>query len=111
MNSRVKKQWLAALRSGTYGQGTAALRFENTFCCLGVLCDLHSKVAFVGWEYDEATGIHRYLGETMILPRPVCEWAGLDEQNPRALKAGLTAHNDVKLRSFVRLARIIERNL
>lgn len=44
MNQEIKKRWVAALRSGDYKQGTGALRnADNKFCCLGVLCDLHSK--------------------------------------------------------------------
>lgn len=36
-----KAEWVAALRSGEYAQGTGLLRdFDNRFCCLGVLCDL-----------------------------------------------------------------------
>lgn len=38
---RMKKadweKWDAALRSGKYLQGTGCLRYENAFCCLGVL--------------------------------------------------------------------------
>ena len=37
----VKERWLAALRSGDYKQGKDSLKTEaNTFCCLGVLCDV-----------------------------------------------------------------------
>jgi hypothetical protein len=111
MNKAIKKRWLKALRSDAYRQGTDALRFGNTYCCLGVLCDLHAKVMFTQWEYDEATGLFRYFSETIVLPRPVCEWAGLVEQNPRALKAGLTAHNDVRGRSFKHIARLIDTHL
>lgn len=31
------KEWIAALRSGTYQQGTGALCRGNKYCCLGVL--------------------------------------------------------------------------
>lgn len=36
-----KAEWVAALRSCRYAQGKGYLRTaENTFCCLGVACDL-----------------------------------------------------------------------
>jgi hypothetical protein len=48
MNSRVQKmtdrklhkEWVEALRSGKYIQGQTALRRDDKFCCLGVLCDI-----------------------------------------------------------------------
>lgn len=33
-------KWVAALRSGKYKQGKDRLRTGDSFCCLGVLCDL-----------------------------------------------------------------------
>jgi hypothetical protein len=27
----------------------------------------------LNWEYDEWSGIYRYLGETILLPKAVCE--------------------------------------
>jgi hypothetical protein len=36
-----KKKWIEALRGGKYKQTTRYLRRENnTYCCLGVICDL-----------------------------------------------------------------------
>jgi hypothetical protein len=46
MNKRVKKNWIKALRSDDYQQGTCALRHrevdskKDSFCCLGVLYDI-----------------------------------------------------------------------
>ena len=111
MNNTIKKRWVAALRSGKYRQGTEALRSGNTFCCLGVLCDLHAKVTFVSWDYDPVSGMYSYLGETFLLPRSVCEWAGIDVQNPLALRAFLTTHNDVHARSYKQIARLINTHL
>lgn len=54
MDQKIKQQWVEALRSGKYIQGTGALRrptneyiTEESFCCLGVLCDI---VDPDGWE-------------------------------------------------------------
>jgi len=46
IDQELKKRWIDALRSGKYIQGDSTLRFfdadsgKDTFCCLGVLCDL-----------------------------------------------------------------------
>jgi hypothetical protein len=41
MDEEIKGRWVTALRSGKYRQGQGRLRRENeTFCCLGVLCDI-----------------------------------------------------------------------
>lgn len=42
----VKAQWVAALRNGEYTQGSVTLcnRVNNTYCCLGVLADLHNQL-------------------------------------------------------------------
>ena len=44
MDKEIKAKWVEALRSGNYKQGTNYLnnRDENTFCCLGVLCEINS---------------------------------------------------------------------
>jgi len=43
----LQKNWLAALRSGKYKQGTGFLRDKNDgYCCLGVLCDV------AGWQSE-----------------------------------------------------------
>jgi hypothetical protein len=41
-----KEQWIAALRSGDYKQGKCQLYepLSHSFCCLGVLCDLHGEI-------------------------------------------------------------------
>ena len=111
MNKRIKQRWLRALYNDEYQQGAGALRFGQNFCCLGVLCDLHSEETFVGWEYEERTGFYRYLGETVMLPRAVCEWAGITDQNPQVLQDALSTHNDAKRLSFVEIGKLIRRHL
>lgn len=44
------RDWVAALRSGTYKQGTGYLRSKDGFCCWGVACDL---VDPNGWDGPE----------------------------------------------------------
>src|SRR6478752_3145258 len=42
MDKKLKAEWLAALRSGKYKQGQGGLHNPDgdTYCCLGVLCDV-----------------------------------------------------------------------
>lgn len=82
MNQEIKAQWVAALRSGEYQQGKAALHsFDEDghaqFCCLGVLCDLSAK-AGVGVEVLELEGSVLYDRFQDFLPTVVMKWAGLE---------------------------------
>lgn len=101
MNPEVKALWVQALESGEFKQGTGALRTteilattvdENgdmvvterggsSFCCLGVLCELHRKtVGDSEWENNSDAGADLYYqGETCMLPENVMEWAGLED--------------------------------
>lgn len=91
MNGRVKELWINALRSGKYQQTTEVLHRKegnkDSFCCLGVLCDLATN------ELDIV--VHRgfytvaYDNAWTILPPLVVKWAELDEhggENPIVLK-------------------------
>lgn len=90
MKPEVKKKWVEALRSGQYVQGHKALRIQQrdgsyTFCCLGVLCDIHAKET--GKEWDDG---NLYMDHEASLPRTVRDWAGLDATN----SAGVSFYND-----------------
>ena len=104
MNQAIKTQWIAALRSGEYAQGVDALRTSQGFCCLGVLCDLHSKAGLGTWDnltYDETIG---------VLPEKVAEWAALSE-SPWINDAPLVDLNDgingYEQRTFAEIADLI----
>lgn len=100
-------QWVKALRDGTYKQGKARLRRGDTFCCLGVACDLYAKATGAQWDETE-----RFLGESYILPDPVTEWLGLRDRSGGfhymdGTTEDLTQLNDAGA-SFQVIARIIE---
>lgn len=52
MKADIKQKWVDALRGGKYAQGTGQLRDigDDTYCCLGVLCDLIDPGA---WARDD----------------------------------------------------------
>lgn len=80
MNPEIKAKWLEALESGEYPKGKGGLRRPgkgaggDTFCCLGVLCDLYAKET--GHEWVDMPGYYRvFLGSDVFLPDEVVQWA------------------------------------
>jgi hypothetical protein len=112
MNKRIKKLWVRALRSGDYMQVGGRLRDGDSFCCLGVLCNLHAmehpKIARKQLLTCE------YMGEDATPPVAVLKWAGLPLDAPDVAICGrhalLTEANDFGL-SFHEIANIIEKQL
>lgn len=84
MNPEIKEQWVAALRSGEYEQGAEYLHRDDTFCCLGVLCDLAVKAGAPEVKEYRHPGdsVSLYDGSGTTLPSSVVEWAGLSCSDP-----------------------------
>lgn len=110
MNAAVAKKWVAALRSGKYQQGRGALRrLDNTYCCLGVLCEIDGR--YVAEEpqpqlnYDKAP--MTYANCAVYPPNPIWEDAGLrwDGMNK------LARINDASDSTFAEIADYIEANV
>ena len=57
MDKKIKKEWVAALRSGKYKQTQGYLCADGGFCCLGVLCDIaiDADWELVSSNYDDET--------------------------------------------------------
>lgn len=112
MNPEIKKQWVAALRSGEYKQGTGQLRSKNNeFCCLGVLCDLHHQanpdLPEGGWVDGS------YLSQSYIPPDNVFAWASINVYEKVSIGSkyeSLPDHND-RGRTFSEIADAIEAQL
>lgn len=138
MDQSIKEKWVEALRSGDYEQGTGALRQKNertgteTFCCLGVLCDIVEDEIDGEWkEWSDVT--YEFIAGpdtkwdhmTEVLPNPVRDYAGLNDNEPsvrvpdvtgdRTLSAVVTELNDglgeFSQHSFDEIADAIERSL
>jgi hypothetical protein len=84
MKKSVKDEWVRRLRSGDYEQGMGELRFEDKYCCLGVLCVMAVEAGVIEETSDPMTGVFAYgrAGsdddrQTQMLPVSVAEWAGL----------------------------------
>ncbi len=75
MDKDVKAKWLVALRSGKYAQGRGRLRNpDNSFCCLGVLCDIIDPE---GWEAGGMETPTFWHGERHETPNVTCRLIGL----------------------------------
>ena len=54
MKPEIKAAWIAALRSGEYKQGRQRLRRTGVgHCCLGVICDVYSKLTGGAGQWEE----------------------------------------------------------
>ena len=117
MNQEIKTRWVEALRCGEYKQGRKALRQEDKFCCLGVLCELAVKDGAIPKPLPQGS---RYIyGEpgnssSNYLPGKVMDWAGIENLN-WAGKYNISEENDGYLASdndngktFEEIASIIE---
>lgn len=129
MDQEVKAQWVEALRSGEYHQGTGRLHHisggQSLYCCLGVLCELAIKAGInvptnskpececsACVESPPVDFVVRYDGSDDFLPEMVRQWSHLDTGNPAV--AGLPAYKDTLSwmndngHDFTSIANIIE---
>jgi hypothetical protein len=107
MNKRIKKLWIKALRSGKYEQQQSALRVVEDgdvlgYCCLGVLCEVYRRSTGHGkWAHSTfSVGGAESMSQ---LPDPVCEWAGIEERNPKLgrIKTAITLNDQGKPFTFI----------
>jgi hypothetical protein len=114
MKERVKKKWLEALRSGQYVQTTGALCHTgdsgDSFCCLGVLCNLRAEESKT--LYWEEAGVYPWMSLTFqgadgLPPTSVFKWAGLERFDADTL----ASMNDDRGYSFEEIADWIQREL
>ena len=119
MKEDIKAKWLTALRDGSYTQGKFTLEEGGNFCCLGVLCDLHSKESGGEWLNRNAFPERKatYLGKADVLPVEVMEWAGLNHQDPQVnFEENSELYDTVSMlndsgKTFSEIADIIEKDL
>lgn len=125
MKKNIAKLWTAALRSGDYKQGRNALHTinkhnEETFCCLGVLCDLYQKdrrkKKKKGLFVDKISPsvCIRYNDHAGSLPLEVMHWAGISSSTGRVSDPSyysLAYLNDRLGYDFYNIAKFIEDNV
>lgn len=107
MHPQIKQQWVEALRSGEYVQGSGALRdARNRFCVNGVLCDLHAKAHGYAWYKRHGSNDWYYNGLNLFPGEKVREWAQIEADS----LLDTECHNDHG-EEFISLAQWIDDNL
>jgi hypothetical protein len=113
INRERVKLLVDALRSGEYEQGRSYLRQDDSFCCLGVACEVARKNGLEGnWELSNyGAGIqtfgNREYSSIAMLPAAVIYWYGFDGEDPHLrLTSTMTATqaNDYYKLSFEEIA-------
>ena len=104
------RAWVTALRSGEYKQGKGALHpTKNTYCCLGVACELYRQANGGKWQND-GDGL-TFQNDAKVLPLRVRIWLGLNfpagAYPQGGVYASLAAQNDSGA-TFSELADVIE---
>lgn len=109
MNIKLKNKWLRGLRSGEYTQGKGYLRNikDNSFCCLGVLCDIQGR----RWHKMPITGAWAIGSGTQIdVGGPMNRKLRRDVGGDDTTLSILIDMNDHD-KSFKQIANYIEENL
>lgn len=107
MNKELVDRWLEALESGEYKQGRGSLHPKgDTFCCLGVLCDL-----FGDGSWGIADNLNVYVpkndGPITVSMPPGKLWDSLG----LSINQGKLANMNDKGKSFVEIAAYIRQEI
>lgn len=101
--------WVDALRSGKYKQCKNALRVNDYYCCLGVLCDVAIKS---GVAIEVAVGhFHspvEYDHSSTYTPKRAMEWIGLNSAQGKFGEANSLARMNDTDATFAQIAEAIE---
>lgn len=106
------RDWVMALRSGVYSQTSEKLRNGDSFCCLGVACDIWNPD---GWRMGGGQDVlmasgWKYSGSSLGLPPEIRDF--LELTDGEAYLPGeddaLTYKNDTLGWSFDQIADLLE---
>lgn len=128
MNKEISVKWCAALRSGDYKQGADVLHntSNNTYCCLGVLCDIYQRegnkfdtVSVGNWGVETDNGFEilpatYFDGRCDVLPVVVMKWADISDASGEFFDdfgGNLAYLNDDDGLTFEEIATVIEENV
>lgn len=110
MNKQIKEIWCQELRSGSWRQGTDALKNDdNSYCCLGVLCETLHRKPELGFEVNLLEGAYEYKNDfnDSNLPTQLSE----DLDIPPEIEDQLTVLKDSDGLDFEQIADYIEESL
>jgi len=97
VKKEIADEWVKELRSGKFKQGRGKLKRDDSYCCLGVLCEISKQ------EYKNDHGFLSYEIQT---------WAGMHTNTGylKGLDTSLIRLNDGMVFTFDKIADIIEEN-
>lgn len=116
------KKLSEALRSGKYSQTTQLLRRGDSFCCLGVACDLHVKsTKHNQWRHPGTTSdVYMFGADLYSIPKSIQDYYGFNSNVGTYIKAPqavenfivpgrtLISLNDREGRDFKFIAKVID---
>jgi hypothetical protein len=106
MQKRNLKKWIKALRSGKYKQTREKLCDDKreSFCCLGVLCDVLKLPYTVNYDGQRA-----YYYSCSMLPIVAVAMVGLSTSEGDFGSSSLINLNDKSKYSFKKIADVLEK--
>ena len=125
MHKNIMEKWVQALRSGEYKQGSGVLHntSNNTYCCLGVLCDIYQQegnkfnsVSEGNWGVETGNGWENipatfFDDRPDVLPEVVMRWADISCSAGSFDDDTLTTLNDDCGYTFDEIATVIEKEV
>lgn len=112
MKSDNINKWIYELRSNKFHKCKKYLRYNNTYCALGILCEISglgewvediSEAGVKNYKINGSKG-HRKL---FFPPNEVYDWIGLKKEDRRIFGAYVSSLNDQDL-SFKEIASFLE---
>lgn len=136
-NQEVMREWVRQLRSGERTQGKDRLRTGDSFCCLGVLCEIAVEQGVIPPPTVNMEKFARRVGDTIEIaelpayefapavpidslswwykampPLDVLNWAGISRQKCATTPGDLTVDRLAEMNddgiSFAEIADVIE---
>lgn len=113
MKQEIAEIWIEALESERFKQGTGQLRHDDdTYCCLGVLCQLAVENGVIEEPELNSEGDHYlYARSNAFLPPEVMDWSGMKSDNGDLGYRSLVALNDGDGFNFSQIAKTIRENV
>ena len=110
MNKNARK-WVEALRSGKYKQYQGALNYRDSYCCLGVACEVAMANGVKLTKITAPRKLTRYgeAGDIYALPPEVMKWLGIKTPHGSYPGTDLVRINDSGA-PFAEIADTIEEN-
>lgn len=113
VNVKAMREWVAALRSGDYKQGRAALKApaeqdQVVHCCLGVACEVAIANGAKVKESIDSCGMYWFDDRQGVLPNSVMSWYGLPVASPKLTdELDAIAANDEMEMDFEQIADLL----